>query len=478
MRIMESAMQPGKPYAVRYDQNFSAESDAGSPADALRRMQTDEASAKAGKEKPIKVDRNPEFLAVAADGDNPAPDHDDALDTLADFLVDGWHGYYGEDRRAFEIGADGVIGVQISGLSKAGQKLALHALDVWTTATGIDFKVVKTGAEIVIDDDFASAYTNTEVDGNTITSAFINISDEWLASNGTGIYDYSMLTFIHEMGHALGLGHAGVYDFAGNPVYPDPPFANDSWQASIMSYFSQDENDNVAADYAIPVTPMMADLLAIRELYGVAELRTGDNVYGFKADFKAGASLTVVDSGGIDRLDFSWSKTANVIDLHEEAFSSINGLEGNLAIARGTIIEAAIGGTGGDTMTGSDYANALYGNRGVDRLTGNGGEDFFVFDTAPSARNADTITDFTVGIDSLVFNNAIFTRIGKDGTLDVDAFAANDAGVAADRSDRVLYDTVTGEVFYDADGSRAGKAVLVAEIGAGLAVSAADVLVI
>ena len=469
-------MQPATRSTLRHDQDFSSEIAAGSAAETFRSGHADFAAA--AKNKPVKIDRDSDFLVGAADGDNPTPDYDDALDTLADFLVDGWHEYYEEERRAFDIGADGSISVQISGLSKAGQKLAQHALDVWTTATGIDFKVVKTGAEIVINDDFASAYTNTEVDGNTITSAFINISDEWLANNGTGIYDYSMLTFIHEMGHALGLGHAGVYDFSGNPVYPDPPFENDSWQASIMSYFSQDENEHVDADYAIPVTPMMADLLAIRELYGVAELRTGDNAYGFKADIKAGASLTLVDGGGIDRLDFSWSKKANVIDLHEEAFSSINGVAGNLAIARGTIVEAAVGGTRGDTIIGSDYANALYGNLGADTLTGNGGEDFFVFDTAPTVGNADTIADFEVGVDRLVFNNAVFTTIGKDGVLGAGAFAANESGVAGDRGDRVIYDTMTGEVFYDADGSKSGKAVLVAEIGAGLALSAGDVLVI
>jgi serralysin len=478
---LESAMQPGNRSTFRHEQDSTGTTDPHHASETFRNNRSDaavETMARGSKDKPVKVDRDSDFLAGAADGDNPTPDYDDALDTLADFLVNGWHEYYGEERRAFDVGDDGSISVQISGLSKAGQKLALHALDVWTAATGIDFKVVKTGAEIVINDDFASAYTNTEVDGNTITSASINISDEWLANNGTGIYDYSMLTFIHEMGHALGLGHAGVYDFAGNPVYPDPPFANDSWQASIMSYFSQEENDNIDADYAIPVTPMMADLLAIRKLYGAEELRTGNNIYSFKADLKAGASLTVVDDGGIDRLDFSWSKKANVVDLHEEAFSSINGLKGNLAIARGTIVEAAVGGTKSDTIIGSDYANALYGNLGADTLTGNDGEDFFVFDTAPSAGNADTITDFTAGVDSLVFNNAIFTKLGKDGALGVNAFAANDMGAAADRSDRVIYDTVTGEVFYDADGSKSGKAVLVAEIGAGLALTAGDVLVI
>lgn len=481
-------MPSGKRSTLRHDQIFAPTADIETSARSFDTLEADraadalDAAARGAKDEPVKVDRGSDFLVGAADGADPTPDYDDALDTMADFLVDGWHEFYDEERRAFDVGTDGLITVQISNLSKAGQKLALNALDVWTAATGIEFKVVKTTAEIVMNDNFASAYTETEVVGNTITSAFINIADEWLTENGTGIYDYSMLTFIHEMGHALGLGHGGIYD-GGAPLPPDSPeppdpLANDSWQATIMSYNSQTENDNVDADYAIPITPMMADLLAIQELYGVAELRTGNDVYSFKAAFKAGASLTVIDSGGIDRLDFSWSTKANVIDLTEEAFSSINGVKGNLAIARGTIIEAAVGGKAGDTIIGSDYANALYGGLGKDILTGNGGEDFFVFDTAPSTGNADDITDFAVGEDHLVFNNAIFSKIGKDGGLKDGAFVANDTGLAADRGDRIIYDTSTGEVFYDADGSKAGKAVLIATLDAGLALGAADILVI
>lgn len=433
---------------------------------------------KGGKNPSSRIDRDSDFLAGAADGSDSEPAYDVALDTLATFLTDGYYDYYDEERRAFELGTDGTISVQVTGLSKAGQKLALHALDVWTAATGIDFKVVRTGAEIVIDDNYASAYTNTEVVGTTITSAYINISDEWLASNGTGIYDYSMLTFIHEVGHALGLGHGGIYGGYPPPLDAPAPLPNDSWQATIMSYSSQDENDVIDADYAIPVTPMMADLLAIQDLYGAAAVRTGNDVYSFKSEIKAGASLTVIDSGGRDRLDFSWSKKANIIDLHEEGFSSINGVKGNLAIIRGTVIEVAVGGKAGDTITGNDHANALYGNLGSDRLTGNGGEDFFVFDTAPSAGNADIVTDFTIGEDRLVFNNAVFTKIGKDGAMAVSAFAANDGGLAEDRRDRIVYDTASGEVFYDADGSKSGKAVLVAQIDPGLALSASDMLVI
>jgi len=478
-------MSPGKRFTLRHDQDFVPAADAVSPfhsnSHAGREAGTFDATARTAKDKPAKVDRDSDFLAGASDGADPTPDYDAALDTMADFLVDGWHDFYGEERRAFDVGTDGLITVQISNLSKAGQTLALHALDVWTAATGIDFKVVKTSAEIIINDNFASAYTEKEVSGNVITSAFINISDEWLTENGTGIYDYSMLTFIHELGHALGLGHGGIYSGgAPLPDTPEPPdpLPNDSWQATIMSYNSQDENDSVDADYAIPVTPMMADLLAIQELYGVAELRTGNDAYSNKAAFKAGAALTVIDSGGIDRLDLSWTTKANLIDLTGEAFSSINGVKGNLAIARGTIIEAAVGGKAGDTITGSDYANALYGGLGADTLTGKGGEDFFVFDTAPSSGNADTITDFVAGEDHLVFNNAIFTAIGKDGDLKAKAFIANDTGLAADRNDRVVYNSSTGDVFYDADGSKSGKAILVATLDAGLALGASDIFII
>lgn len=479
-------MQPGKRFSLRHDHDNAWAAGSRSPGEASRTdlSRDDDAAAAIAAEargegnKPVEIDRDSGFLAGASHGVDPAPDPDAALDTLADFLTDGYYDFYQEERRSFDVGDDGALSVQISGLSKAGQKLALHALDVWTQASGIAFKVVRTGAEIVINDDFASAYTNTEVDGNTITSASINVADEWLVNNGSGIYDYSMLTFIHEVGHALGLGHAGIYGGFPPPENPPEALPNDSWQASIMSYSSQDENDTIDADYAIPVTPMMGDLLAIQDLYGVADLRAGDTVYSFKAAIKAGASLTVVDSGGSDRLDISWSRKAGAIDLREEAFSSINGVTGNLGMARGTVIEAGVGGTAGDTIVGNDYANALYGNLGADTLTGHGGADFFVFDTRPATGNADTIADFTVGEDNLVFNNAIFTRIGKDGALGVDALAVNDTGAAGDRRDRVIYDAATGGLFYDADGSKSGKAVLVAEIGAGLALGAADVLVI
>ena len=479
-------MQRGKRSTLPQDQDPGAEPDGAAAglfraSEAAAAAETFAAAASAGKNKSVKIDRGSDFLKRADNGENPSPGYDGDLDTLAAFLTDGFHEYYDEERRSFDIGASGVITVQVAGISKAAKALTLQALKVWMDATGLEFKIVKKNADILISDDNAAAYTNVTVKGNTITSAFVNIADEWIleVNHGSGFYDYSMLTFIHEIGHALGLGHAGAYGGQTGGTYdPEENFPNDSWQATVMSYFSQSKNPNVDADYALPITPMMADILAMRDLYDIGALRTGNNVYSFQADFKAKTARTIVDNGGIDRLDFSWSRKVNVIDLHEEAYSSIHGVKGNLAIARGTVIEAAVGGTKGDMIIGNDYANALYGNLGADTLTGNGGEDYFVFDTRPKAANADTITDFTVGEDHLAFNNAVFTRIGRDGVLADKAFTANDTGLAADKSDRIVYNSTTGEVFYDADGSKSGASKLVAILDPGLALTASDIFVL
>jgi serralysin len=467
------------------------------PGSAMAADSTDEsARATGGGAKPVRIDRTPDFLEGAA-GENPVPDYDADLDTLAAYLTDGYwdesdNGVFdgSAGRRSFDIEPGGTITVDIATLDKAAQALARKALQAWTDATGIKFKEVKNGADIDFNDDYfdtAAAFSDSEVDGTTIVRSEITVSQKWIANNGSGIYDYSMLTYIHEIGHAMGLGHAGNYN--GFASYdPEVHFANDSWQASVMSYFDQNDNPNADADKALPITLMMSDILALRELYGIVGIREGDNVYSFEAGFKAAGSFgdrykgttarTIVDTDGTDVLDFSWSKKALMIDLHEESFSSINGVKGNLAIARGTIIEGAVGGIRGDTISGNDYANALYGNRGADTLTGNGGEDFFIFDTKPTRANADDITDFEIGVDTIGFNNRVFKAVGRDGVLSDIAFTINTTGDAEDRKDRLIYDSASGELFYDANGSKKGGSVLVATLDDALALDASHFLVI
>ena len=91
-----------------------------------------------------------------------------------------------------------------------------------------------------------------------------------------------------------------------------------------------------------------------------------------------------------------------------------------------------------------------------------------MFDTAAHASlNLDTIIDFVSGEDKLQFSKSIFKALGtKAGALTVDQFWSGDGQVTAhDASDRIIYDTTSGALYYDADGSGGASAVQVAIIG-------------
>ena len=204
----------------------------------------------------------------------------------------------------------------------------------------------------------AGLYQRLLVRLGAIAYATVNISSDWITNDGgaydgkTGIDSYGYQTYIHEIGHALGLGHQGPYNgsasYSTNAVY-----ANDTWQYSIMSYFA--EQNYSGSSYRYVVTPQMADIYAVGSIYGAAtSTRTGDTVYGFNSNagavfnfgnYSPAPALTIYDSGGNDTLDCSGYSAAQTIDLHPGAFSSVGGLVNNIGIALNAVIEKAIGGS-------------------------------------------------------------------------------------------------------------------------------------
>jgi len=89
----------------------------------------------------------------------------------------------------------------------------------------------------------------------------------------------------------------------------------------------------------------------------------------------------------------------------------------------------------------------------------------------------DTISDFVSGTDSIELDHSIFKALGV-GSLSADAFRSGVGAVAGgDATDRVIYDTTTGSLYYDADGSGAGVSVKVAELGA-VALAASDIHIV
>ena len=126
------------------------------------------------------------------------------------------------------------------------------------------------------------------------------------------------------------------------------------------------------------------------------------------------------------------------------------------------------GDTGSDSLNGGEGNDTLMGGWGNDLLTGGNGVDHFRFDhTLSTSSNVDTITDFISGIDKIDLSKSFMSGLGSLGALSSSTFYAA-AGLSSghDSDDRIIYNTTTGALYYDADGSAGGAAVQIAIIGA------------
>jgi Ca2+-binding RTX toxin-like protein len=121
-----------------------------------------------------------------------------------------------------------------------------------------------------------------------------------------------------------------------------------------------------------------------------------------------------------------------------------------------------------NTLTGNAGNNFIAGGLGNDMLTGGGGQDTFLFDTA-LAGNVDTVADFNGSNDTIRLDQSVFTAITTLGTLSAAAFFAGAA--AHDSDDRIIFNSATGNLFYDSDGTGAAAAVQFAHLNGAPSVS-------
>ncbi|MBD9625257.1 M10 family metallopeptidase [Ensifer sp. ENS06] len=234
--------------------------------------------------------------------------------------------------------------------------------------------------------------------------------DAWFSTTygdyvAPGKGNYAYVTFLHELGHALGLDHAheGVL----------MPTQRDSMEYTVMSYSSYsgaspyDGYTNEPWGFAQSL--MMYDIAALQHMYGADySTQSGNSVYSWSATTgemfingvgqgAPGANrvfLTVWDGGGTDTYDFSnyatgvnvdlqpggWTRTSDsqLADLHFDVSKKAVGNIANALVHNNdtrSLIENAIGGDGNDSFSGNILDNILVGGRGHDYLRGGAGSD-------------------------------------------------------------------------------------------------------
>lgn len=196
---------------------------------------------------------------------------------------------------------------------------------------------------------------------------------------------------------------------------------------------------------------------------------------------QGGAGADMLDGGlGGDTVSYAGA-TAGVVanlaapsgngrDAAGDVYISIENLTGtdhNDRLGGNAFENYIVGGGGNDVLNGGDAS---------DRLRGGEDNDAFVFNSALDAlANVDTILDYIVADDRIWLDDAVFTMLTAGQGLG-SALVIGSAATTA--SHRIVYNAGNGGLSYDADGVGGADAILFARIAAGLAMTAAEFLVV
>jgi Ca2+-binding RTX toxin-like protein len=190
-----------------------------------------------------------------------------------------------------------------------------------------------------------------------------------------------------------------------------------------------------------------------------------------RVNLDAGGSNRAIDGNGFDNvLNFSATTLLSgsvfgqggndTITATNSATRTYDGGDGNDVLNGGSVADNLIGRTGDDTISGGGGNDTIVGGTGLDSLTGGGGSDRFVFNNA--SEGTDTITDFDPTADLFNVSSSGFATIGGLGTLAASRFTIGATATTA--SQRFIYDSSNGNLWFDSDGTGGTAQVQIAQL--------------
>ncbi len=248
---------------------------------------------------------------------------------------------------------------------------------------------------------------------------------------------YGWETILHEIGHTLGLKHPGNYN-AGGGGTPGPYLsaADDNRQNTIMSY----KNNSVSTGLN-PTTAMGLDVAALQYLYGANT--SGSTATNGAFSFTAGNNYleSLWSTNGTDTIDLSGLTKSSNVNLNAGTFSSIN----ITAPAKSTF------------YSGNNNVFLAYGAQvnNVTLSSTDGVAESVTLNNAFKSGSYDSIASVNAADDKIVLSKSLFGSLTAKNI---------EFGASATKStSKIVVNSTTGEIFYDADGSGKGAAKKIAQ---------------
>ncbi|CAK0749838.1 serralysin [Gammaproteobacteria bacterium] len=402
----------------------------------------------------------------------------------------------------------------------AGQNNATLAIPSDQSFVGKSVRVVATTTDVLggTTDFNGSAQTianvndaptgNVTISGTATQGQILNVYNTLADADGLGTISYQWQAAGTDIGGATGTSYTLTQAEVGKAIAVTASYTDKMGTAESMTSMA---TGNVAGVGVVTGVTLTGTSHEDTLKGGVGD----DMLYGLEGNDKlnGGAGNDILDGGpGRDEMAGGMGNDTYYVDSTGDSISEEDGEGSDTVISSlpaytldGNLENLTLSGAGASNGTGNERANILMGNdvanilvgkegndlieggagddlliggAGNDTLTGGTGADIFRFDNVElSARNnLDKILDFASGYDSIQLENDIFKKLMVAGVLSADNFCAN--GKAVDANDFIVYDTSSGALYYDADGSGKGAAVQFATLVGHPAITATDFIVI